>query len=278
MAYLLMGYDTENYLDPSLGRDLDWDVTLRFLSQVRRVHEELDAPCSLFICGRLLEEPDVLEALQTLAQSRLFDLQQHTYSHQRLKTVAENNGEKITVYEGASLETIHREVARADNLFKEKLNIHCLGITGPYGYYRGLMDRPDILEILYEAGIRFTRTYIRDENDWQPLSIEAQPFTYKPQGFPEMLEIPGHGWHDALYFRLHGWDKREEFLSFNKGIVDEIIARDLAWSVCQHDWVSCEKDPEMQYTRKLISYAQSKGVTLASHRMYYEKVMGIPSR
>ncbi len=274
MAHLLMGYDVENYLDPCLKKNLDWQVTRRFLSRMHRVHEDLNVPCTLFIYGLLLEESDVLKALQDLAGSQLFDLQQHTYSHQRLKTVLQNDGEMVTVFRGASLEEIQKEVIRTNKLFEERLGIHCRGICGPYGYYRGLMDRLDILKVLYEAGIRFTRTYLRNENDWGPLSIEVQPFTYEIQGFPQILEIPSQGWQDIIYFRAHGWDKREEFLHYNKAMVDEIAQKDLVWSVCQHDWTSCQKDSEMDYTRRLLRYAQSKGITVTSHRVYYEKTIG----
>jgi len=276
LSYLLMGYDVENYLDPYLNKDLDWEVTLRFLSSMRRVHEDLNVPSTLFICGRLLEESDVLRALQELADSQLFDLQQHTYSHQRLKTVVQNDGETVAVFRGASLQEIQKEVTRTNKLFEERLGVYCRGICGPYGYYRGLMDRPDILKVLYKAGIRFTRTYLRNENDWGPLSIKVQPFTYEPQGFPQILEIPSQGWQDIIYFRTNGWNKREEFLRYSKNMVDEIAQKDLVWSVCQHDWTSCQKDSEMDYTRRLLNYAQSKGITVTSHRVYYKKTIGIP--
>jgi len=270
MAYLLIGYDVENYLD--LGR-LELSVTLNFLAQMRKVHEELSAPCTLFICGRLLEEADVVKQLKGLLKSELFDLQQHTYSHQRLKTVAQNDGKKIAIFRGASLEKIKNEVERTNQLFEEKLGINCIGLCGPYGYYRGLMDRPDILEILDQAGIRFCRTYSRNENDYGPLSIDIQPFTYGPQGFPDILEIPSQGWQDIMYFRANGWD-REAFLTYGRNLIDKIAQRDLVWSVCQHDWTSCRKDPNMDFTRALLSYAQSKGVMVTSHQNFRRKFYG----
>ena len=274
MAYLLMGYDTENYVDSHLKQEVDWEITVNFFSKMKRVHTELNTPCTLFVVGKLLEQPSVLEGLRDLAGSPLFDLQQHTYSHQRLKTVVENDGKKITVFEGAPLETIRNEVTLARKLLREKLGLPCSGITGPYGYYRGLSDRLDVLGVLHDAGIRFTRTFFRNENDWGPLSINAQPFTYEPQGFPDMLEIPAQGWQDVHYFWIHGWDKREDLLRYNKKLVDEIAEKDLVWSVCQHDFSSCQEDPEMSYTRELLRYAQSKGVRVTSHKAYYEKTMG----
>ncbi|MFQ5796700.1 MAG: polysaccharide deacetylase family protein [Candidatus Bipolaricaulia bacterium] len=270
MAYLLMGYDTENYLDPFLEKDLDWQVTLNFLSAVRRVHEDLNAPCTLFICGRLLEQPDVLKTLQVLAESELFDLQQHTYSHQRLKTVVEDRGEEVLFFPGASLETIQEEVERTNQLFEEKLGISCTGICGPFCYYRGLMDRPDILEILHRARIRFTRTYARNEHDYNPVSIDVQPFMYELQGFPDILEIPSQGWQDIVLFRVNGWDW-QGYADCGRGLIDEIAQRDLVWSVCQHDWTSIHKDPNMDYTWALIRYAQEKGVTVTSHKDFSER-------
>lgn len=275
MAYLLMGYDVENYLDPYLKKNLNWEVTSRFLHKMRRVHEELNAPCTLFICGRLLEEKRIRKTLQDLAQSELFDLEQHTYSHQRLKAVIQSEGERTILFDGSSLETIKEEIIRTNKLFEEKLGIRCEGICGPYGYYQGLMDRPDILDVLHKTGIRFTRTSMRGKNHWEPLSIYIQPFTYEPQGFPDILEIPSQGWQDILYLRTHGWDKRKGLLEYNKKTVDQIAEKNLVWSACQHDWTSCEKDPEMSYTRALLEYARLRGVTVATHKSYYQRIMGV---
>ena len=266
MAYLLLGYDVENYLGSD--RNLDPRMTVNFIRQLKKVHEDLSAPCTLFICGRLLEDSDILEALQSLKESQeLFDLQQHTYSHQRLKTVVRDDGKAITVFKGASIEKIREDIARAQQVFVERLKINCSGICGPYGYYRGLMDRPDLLDILYENGIRFTRTYLRNEKDHIPLSINVQPFYYGPQGFPEILEIPSQGWMDIYYFRVHGWN-RESFLKYGKEMIDLILKKNLTWSVCLHDYTTCYKDPTMEYTRSLIAYAQSNNVIVTSHLDY----------
>jgi len=266
MSYFLLGYDVESHLGEY--NSYEPQVTLNFLSQMRKVHEDLKAPCTLFICGRLLEEESVLASLRQLQESgELFDLQQHTYSHQRLKTVVRDDGKAVTVFKGASLERIREEVERTNQLFETKLNRKCTGICGPYGYYRGLMDRPDILDILHQAGIRFTRTYSRNEKDYGPLPIHVQPFFYEQQGFPEILEIPLQGWMDTMFFRAYGWD-REAFLNYNRSMMDLIAEKNLTWSTVQHDYTSCQKDPNMDYTKALIAYAQSKNVTVTSHLDY----------
>ena len=39
-------------------------------------------------------------------------------------------------------------LTKASFLLKKYLNVDCIGLSGPYGYYRGLSDRPEILLIL----------------------------------------------------------------------------------------------------------------------------------
>ena len=63
-------------------------------------------------------------------------------------------------------------------LLAEHLGVQCIGLTGPWCYYRGLRDRPDILQVLWEEGIRFTRTDGRNERDWHPVSLDLQPYWY----------------------------------------------------------------------------------------------------
>ena len=111
--------------------------------------------------------------------------------------------------EGGSLKVIRKEVKMANNSLKKYLDVTCQGIRGPYGYYRGLSDRPHILLILHEEGIRFTSTYLRNEDDWQPVPLEAQPFWYGLQGFPDMLEIPGARL-GGLYLERRQWMEREK--------------------------------------------------------------------
>jgi hypothetical protein len=54
-------------------------VTRRGVGLLSRLHEELGAPCTFFVCGRTLLH--ALDAIEPLRGSSLFDIQQHTYSH-----------------------------------------------------------------------------------------------------------------------------------------------------------------------------------------------------
>jgi len=289
MATMLIGYDVE-VQDPLLG------ITRKFLKQMKKVHSDLDVPCTLFICGKTLE--DNVEDFQSLLDDRrLFDIQQHTYSHKLLKTLVYRYEDgKIEIYKGGTLDEIREEVARTNELLRKHLGVRCIGITGPTGCYMGLIDRPDILSILHDLGIRFVRSYhmnIRDYLHWEPLPFDVQPFWYEPQGFPDMLEFPFQGFIDCSWLDSHGYDKREEYLNYVKVCIDYIIEKNLSWSYAQHDWSSItdgnrrrdsdgdtlqalsgianRQDPGMKITRKIIEYALRKGVRIPAYNEYYQE-------
>ncbi len=260
MSVLLIGYDVES---------TKLDITAEFLRKADALHQELDAPATLFIVGRTLEANRT--EFGRLVQHPLFDLQQHTYSHVLLKTVCMERDGKVEVFPGGNLEQIREEVSRTNQVFREELGLGCQGLTGPFGYYRGLSDRPDVLRVLYEEGIRFTRTYGRNEKDFQPLSFAVQPFWYKPQGFPEILEIPFQGWQDVYLRERYGWDNSQEYIDHLKGDCEAVCALDGVWSYCTHDWSSLRADPELRYIRELVRHARAQGMRIMTHKAFHEE-------
>jgi peptidoglycan/xylan/chitin deacetylase (PgdA/CDA1 family) len=262
LATLLIGYDVET-------QDPNSKATEHFLKTASKLHRELNAPCTLFICGRTLEN-NLDEFKRIKAEySDLFDLQQHTYSHVLLKTVFQENDQGMTMFRGGTLEQIREEVRKPIELMKQLLDVDCIGLTGPYCYYRGLSDRPDILEILHELGIRFVRTFGRNQFDWQPVTFKVQPFWYDTQGFGDILECPIQGWQDCIMRDQIGWANREGYLSELKKNLDHIAKNNLVWGYAQHDWSSIKEDPDMSITRAMIEYAQSIGVKLMSYLDFY---------
>jgi peptidoglycan/xylan/chitin deacetylase (PgdA/CDA1 family) len=258
MAELLIGYDVEHTGDP--------EVTRSFLRKAAEVHRE--HPCTFFLLGMTIESNR--RDLEKLAGNPMFDFQQHTYSHQLLKTVCIERDGQIEVIKGASLAQIEDEVAKTSDLLREYFGKECIGITGPWGYYRGLADRPDILEVLYRLGVRFTRTYGRDQYDFQPVPFEIQPFWYEPQEYPDVLEVPIHDWQDVYWRGINGWDNVRGYTEHLLECLDYIAERDLVWSHGTHDWSSVRNDPEMTIIRTLLRAADQRGVEVRSYRGFYE--------
>jgi peptidoglycan/xylan/chitin deacetylase (PgdA/CDA1 family) len=260
MAIMLVGYDIESPDD---------EVTTAFLRRAEALHTSLEVPATLFIRGQNLERNPA--AFEAIAANPLFELQQHTYSHLRLKTLCQRNEDGVSLFRGGTLEEIRSDVAMASALLKEYLGIDCIGLTGPYTYYRGLSDRPDILQILWDLGIRYTRCFGRNEHDWMPVPLDWQPFWYEVQGFPEMLEMMTHGWHDCLLRPRCGWANLDSYVEAVRPLIDQAVARNLVFSYCAHDHSSIRQDPEMTIIGRLLEYAQAKEMYIISYKQYYEQ-------
>lgn len=262
MATILLGYDVES------GEP---ETTTAFLEQATRVHETYDAPCTLFVTGTTLEN-NVGSFSAIAAKPQLFDVESHTYSHTLLKTVYQDVDGKITIWRGGSIEALREEISRSVELTRELLGVEVKGLCGPWCYYRGLSDRPDILEVAHDCGIRFTRTWGRNEKDWQPTELSLQPFWYEPQGFPDILEMPVHGWQDCIWRDTHGWTDVQGFLRYQCELVDEAADKDCVLNLCAHDWSAIREDPEMTIVSAILSRARERGVRVMSLRAYYEEM------
>ncbi|MCU1441594.1 MAG: polysaccharide deacetylase [Rhodoglobus sp.] len=259
----LLGYDVEHQ-DPA--------ITRAFLSRAVQLHREFDFPATFFVLGETLERN--IEQFRQIVGDPLFDVQQHTYTHKPLKTLVQRNSSGVTLIQGGSLERIRDEVTRTSELLASSLGVRCTGLTGPYTYYRGLSDRPDILEILWDCGIRFLRTDGRNHDDWQPVSFDVQPYTYELQGFPQLLEFGIQGWADCLLREEIGWDNHEGYLAELRSNLELVVSRDLDWSYLQHDWSSLRADPELRLTEALLRMTREAGAIPETYAAYYQRVVG----
>ncbi len=267
MPKLLLGYDVEMTEDAEL---LGLAVTTNlFLERAAALHKEVQAPATLFCVGKTLERNS--EAFQEAALNPFFDLQQHTYSHVLLKTVCITQPGKEALIRGESLEVIETEIEKTNRILEETFGIRCIGLTGPWCYYRGLQDRPDILEILKRQGIHFVRSDGRNEFDWHPVPWERQAYWYDRQGFPEILEFPIQGWQDCVLREEIGWENHAGYLKYMKESLDAVASLGLDINVCQHDWSSLKGDPEMRLTRALLEEALQRGFEICTYRAEYDR-------
>lgn len=260
MGIILIGYDVEKSYNP--------EITNRFVELVVKSQRDLPVKSTFFILGRCIEASR--DSLMRLKEEALFELQQHTYSHIGVKTLWQVKPDGSVRFEpGESAEIIEEEVCKTNQLLKNVFDVECCGIAIPRGFYRGLGDRPDLLAIFHRAGIRFMRSYSRNEMDWQPVSLGIQPFFYEVQGFPDILEIPVQGWQDCLWYEENGVTNKEGYLQYLKNTVDTVLENNFTWSFVQHDWSTVKYDPDFSITRQFILYAKKKGVTFMNHSEYY---------
>ena len=254
---VLVGYDIE-----ARNTYGDFHSTKSFLDRAIVLHNSFHIPCTAFVLGQtLLENTGVLKKL---ADKPLWNFEQHTFSHVPLRSVRPKDEVNRSV-EGESLEIIEKDISRANVLLEDTLGVQCKGLCTPKGYFKGLKDRKDILEILASNRLQFVRSYGRNEQDWQPVPFEIQPFWYEEEGFPEILEIPAQGWQDTIWRRVHGWSNRKGFMEYLKDSVDHVLQNRLVWSCGFHDWSYICEDPELTIMKDFFEYALKKGAMFLSH-------------
>ena len=277
MATILMGYDVEfSAIGENMCRagllmfypELPDDTTAASLEIISRNHNELGARATLFVCGRTLLHS--LPAIARASKDKVFEIQQHTYSHVLFKPDIWEGG----VFKPSPPEALMHEVTATSALLKQHLGVECMGLRTPHGYYQGLSDRPDLVGILDQAGIQYVSSWGRNEANGNPTPIEVQPFWYTEQGYPDILELPFQFWLDGTWFEAHGPDRGREFLGVLKAGVDEIVEKDLVYGVAFHDWAMLRYNEEkIGWVRGLMEYALESGVDVMSYGDYYARMV-----
>src|SRR4029078_2600900 len=174
MATILVGYDTEtaavgealslftespNF--PLYELALDPDTCREALELLTEVHADAGVPATLFTCGRTLLH--ALEPVRAAKASGLFDIQQHTYSHVPFKDIVYSPGPGLVgTIKASPTVALLEELTATSRLIEELVGNEVVGVRTPFGYYRGLRDRPDLLEVVCATGLRYVPSCVRN--------------------------------------------------------------------------------------------------------------------
>jgi hypothetical protein len=284
MATILVGYDTEtaavgealslftespNF--PLYEQALDPETCREALELLTEVHADVGVPATLFVCGRTLLH--ALEPVRAAQASGLFDVQQHTFSHVPFKDIVYSPAPGLVGTIPASpAPALAEELAFTSRLIRDHLGGDCVGLRTPFGYHRGLRDRPDLLELVRGAGLRYITSWGRNEANANPTPW-VQPFAYAEEGYPDILELPFQFWLDVVWFDQHGYDTGPAFLEALKGAVDEVVKDDLVYGACFHDWVAVVSDERrLGWIRGFLRYALDRGVEVTTYTDYWRRV------
>lgn len=259
---IILTYDTEepNQCIPKLRKVFD-------------AHREFDAPFTVFVVGRLLEEEGAdLKRLMAEAPG-LWDINSHSYSHARMLPKAPWSGEL------SSPDEVYEEVTRGAQVVRDVLDRPCLGFRPRTGAGAGFRGCPTHLDALRTAGCQWASAYLRSTfADALPADLFG-PYTYRPDGFDELIELPGHGWQDCMLKKFrdmtefgvrwpseHAYPQklvetpREEFEVYR---VTMDAAAEAGLPFCcmvMHPWTMIhDKDPEGEAIRLVLGYARERG-------------------
>ena len=90
-----------------------------------------------------------------------------------------------------------RELADSRRVIEDLFGREVTGFTAPGGHGHGFIGETELLEAVWEAGYRYVRTLSWQANNAAPAPL-TQPFWFSGDGFPELLEISAHAWHDNI--------------------------------------------------------------------------------
>ena len=270
---IIFGIDVEGASENSAG----------FAQYAGKLFEQLNVPATWYLTGLTLERyPDVFRRFEG---HELIELQAHTYNHILLKTVLIQVPEGRVVHgskdwfmkRGGSPEEIDCDLGRCQDVFRNVLGRRATALTGPWGYYRGLRDRPDLLEIVDKHGFEILRTFGRDEFDGNPVPLEWQPFFYEVQGFPHILEAMLHDYQDDFYWQAFADHAQgESYLDHLRSVAHTVAEKDLTWSLASHDHGCATREgfeKKGSWWRGIIEYAHQLGIRFLPVSKFYEETV-----
>ena len=223
MATLLIGYDTESaavgeglarFLGPEVPQyrlALDPESTRRGVALLARLHEELEAPVHLL---RLRPHPAARAGCVRDA-GRVAALR-HPAAHLQPRRLPRRalppRGRRAArpCWRRRRPSRCARSSRFTSELIRRYLGRECIGLRTPFGYYRGLRDRPDLLRIVADTGHRYVSSWGRNEDNGNPTPW-VQPFDYAEDGFAGILELPFQFWLDGIWFDAHGYGEGRAF-------------------------------------------------------------------
>jgi len=143
-------------------------------------------------------------------------------------------------------------------------------LSGPVsgcGFDNAFTGEPKVLELIKEAGFQYVSSLLWGP-DYSLPALLREPFSYKADGFPEIWELPGHGWHENLLKDHNRWGPRrltlwpppfpeaiprafcktaEDEFEVNKVFLDKGVETGKPFvSLIWHPWSLAKFDPDMK--------------------------------
>ena len=290
MSYYVAAYDTEAvypWWDKSegSGRTHGFSYTpervAEFLAGVRAVaeaHLVRDAPASFFLVAKMLELAG--PELRSILDHPLFDIQCHTFTHPGLIGLDEDRA------------TLNYELVDAKKLIEDTFGRAVIGLTAPGGYTHGFTGHPRILEVLWDAGYRYVHSVGTGPDRTMPAPFN-QPFRYTEDGFPDLIEIPSHAWHDNILTGQPGmvrwppdlpWGYPAEMPRDASGVyqayapgIDYCHEQNLTYyKPIFHPWSIYRIDKQAGQIALLLNHAREK-IKMASSLHLYQHILKHPS-
>lgn len=264
----IASYDTES---PSCIDNLETIVNM---------HKKHQMPATFFIVAGILNSSNQ-GMVRKLLDDPLFEIASHSYSH---KVVLDHPvcGKAADVRK----EIIDSKI-KLEDIFGKEL----IGFRTPCGYPEGLRGEKELLDLVNEAGYKYISTMLWGPGFSLPADI-VDSFSYEKEGYQEIWEIPGHGWHEnvlkghsKINIPLVLWPSKwpevaipkqflntptEEF-NVNRYFIDTAIAENKEHiTFIWHPWSLGRFDKEMKMLDITFSYIKEVNLNRGTFESFYK--------
>ncbi len=248
------------------------------------VHKRFQMPATFFIVGKTLEAN--ASEYRKLLEDPLFEIATHTYSHRMLRDnpfcgdAIPDEEKRIEIFKGKEI---------VERVFERP----CLGLRPGCGFENGFRNAPRVLELIQEAGLKYVSSLLWGP-DYSLPTLLTEPFTYTSDGYPNLWELPGHGWHENLLKnnnkmgpkRITLWPpaipeaipndyitKPEEEFAINKIFLDRAITKKKPFvSLIWHPWSLDAFDPAMKMLELTFAYVHKTRLNPCTYADLYQSI------
>jgi peptidoglycan/xylan/chitin deacetylase (PgdA/CDA1 family) len=254
--------------------------------KIVEIHNRFRMPGTFFITGKTLEA-NTEEYLQLL-DNPLFEIATHTYSHKMLR-------DNPFCGPAVSYEDKKKEIFEGKAVAERVFNRPCLGIRPGCSFDSALKGANDVLGLVREAGLKYVSSLAWGP-DYSLPALLVDPFSYEADGYPDLWELPAHGWHENLLKnnnkmgpkRITLWPPEmpeaipekfittpEEEFRINKVFIDKAVEKNKTFvSLIWHPWSLHSFDPEMKMLEMTFSYIRKLKLKEMTYADLYRSVSG----
>ena len=267
--------------------DTESPACLAACRKIVEVHKRFEMPATFFILGKTLDANP--SEYRQLLDHPLFEIATHTYTHQMLR-------DNDFCGSAVSLDERRKEIFKGKEAVERVFERPCIGLRPGCGFDNALKDEPKVLELIREAGIQYVSSLLWGP-DYSLPALLREPFNYKTEGFPDIWELPGHGWHENLLKDHNQWGPRrltlwpspfpqalpdgfcktpkDEF-EVNKVYLNRALETSKSFvSLIWHPWSLNKFDSDMKMLELTFTHVQRLGLRPCTYAQLYEQVSGM---
>ena len=276
MTNYIASYDTEN------------PECLAACRKIVDVHMRYEMPATFFVVGRVLEESSA--EYREILDNPLFEIASHTYSHKLLK-------DHPFCGPAAPLDVRREEIQKGIEAVERVFERPCVGLRPGCSFVDGLRGAADVLKTLDGLGLGYVSSMAWGPDYTLPAPL-TEPHNYADDGYPELWELPCHGWHDNLLKNNNRWGPKritlwppilpeaipqdyvatpaEEF-AVNRVFLEKALEESTTFvSLIWHPWSLDAFDPEMKMLELTFDHVRRVGLEPCTYADLFTHVSAVP--